>query len=144
MTNENIVEILRRIKEKVMRMPLDCDFLAMLRVSKHSEEHTKPLECFLDLWFWIWERKKSCEVTDLAFLLRVLRCDACCRSLRESPSDMADCIRQNPAVQEWFSEQKNRLTGMLALAEDAGDKLRVELINLLLSKLERQLRGEIL
>lgn len=142
--NGLLANTLEKIKVKVMQMQENVDVDKLLKISKHDDGHIYSAESFLDVWLWIWERKAVCEERDLFFLLGVLECDACCRIFRTSPSSMEAFIRENPGVQSWFSEKKNQLAGALVLAEDAGDELRADIIKILLSKLAKQQRGEIL
>ena len=142
--DELLVKTLEKIKEKVMRMPEDADAEMKRKMAEHDANHQVELmENFMDVWLLIWERKTVCEKRNLFFLLGVLECDTCCQIFRTSPSSMEAFIRESPSVQRWFSEKKNQLTGALVLAEEVSDKLLIDLITMLLFKLEKQRKGEI-
>ncbi|MDP3934936.1 MAG: hypothetical protein Q8Q46_01820 [Candidatus Giovannonibacteria bacterium] len=144
MTYDKLVaKTLKEIKEKVMRMPENADVDTLLKISKHDDGHIESVASFLSLWLWIWERKAVCKERDLFFLLGILQCDACCAALRASPSSVEAFTREDTGVQNLLSDRINKLTGALALAEDAHDELKVNIIKILLSKLEKQQKGEI-
>ena len=134
-TYEEIVKkTLEEIKVKVMRTPEGLDPRAALKIVRHDNGHIEPIASFFRLWLWIWERVKKYEEKDLFFLLRILKCDICCRILRNSPSSRSDFMRQNPIVQNELSRQANILTGQLVLADESGDEVKAEIIKMFLNK----------